>query len=123
MASVKTIIRIFSIWESGLLGMLDTVVPQLSNLPTSNTYTASGPIALTDQKSVVKGSFGTLAMTLGSGITDGQTIVIKRLGAAIVTLTATIDGVFTTLTLSTATPPYEALWLVWDAANATWELI
>ena len=88
-----------------------------------SVYTASGAISLSDTLSIINGSSGTLAMTLANGTTDGQTVLIKLLGAANATVTATIDGAsgnIVAMTASTSGTLKDSLRLRWSTADTTW---
>ncbi len=87
----------------------------------TQTYTASGAIAPTDNLSLVNAA-AAVAMTLGSGAVDGHPIVIKRYGAGAVTLTASIDGVAGSRVAMNSTAVKESVSLTWSAALATWLL-
>ncbi len=88
----------------------------------SNTYTASGTIAITDNLALVNGT-ATVAMTLAAGGTDGHALTVKRFGAGAMTLTATIDGTAGTQVLMNSVSLKEAVTLAWNAGNATWLLL
>ena len=88
----------------------------------SQVYTASGPIAVTDNVSLVNAP-GAVSMTLGNGTSDGHQIIVKRYGAGAVTLTTTIDGVAGTSILLNSATVKEAVTLAWDAAATTWLMI
>ena len=88
----------------------------------SNTYTASGAIAVTDNLALLNAS-SAAARTLAAGTTDGHYLRVKRYGSATATLTATIDGVAgATINMNSASLK-EAVELAWNAANATWLLL
>jgi hypothetical protein len=88
----------------------------------SNTYTASGIIAVTDNVALVNAS-APVVMTLAAGATDGHAVIVKRFGAGAVTLTATIDGSGGTSMLLDSASIHEAVTLAWNAANATWLIL
>jgi hypothetical protein len=85
----------------------------------TNTYTSSGAIDPTDSLSLVDSS-GAAAMTLASGAVDGHGIVIKRIGAGSVTVTASIDGTGGASVVADSPSIKEAFSLVWDAGRSTW---
>ena len=60
--------------------------------PITNTYTASGPVAVTDRLAVLNAT-ATLAMTLAAPTVDGQPMTIKRRGIGGFSLTLTLDDV------------------------------
>ena len=87
----------------------------------TNTYTAAGAIAVTDNLALVNAA-AAVSMTLGSGTVDGHPIVIKRFGAGSVTVTATIDGVAGSRVVMNSTTIKESVSLAWSSALATWLL-
>ena len=87
-----------------------------------NAYTASGVIAPTDTLSLLNGA-AALSLTLGSGTGDGQTLLIKNVGAANATITGNIDGTAGNVVTLTATPAgtvRDGVRLRWSAVDATW---
>jgi len=100
-------------------GVLSATAPAST---VSNTYTASGAIAVTDNIALVNAS-APVAMTLAAGATDGHLLVVKRFGAGAVTLTATIDGSGGTSVLLDSASIHEAVTLAWNAGNATWLIL
>lgn len=90
-----------------------------SSLPISNTYTASGAIAVTDRFALVN-SANACAMTLGAGTTDGQTLHVKRLGSGVVTVAGNFDGTAGAVLRADSASIRETLRLAWSAAMATW---
>lgn len=89
---------------------------------TRAAYTASGAISTANTLAVMNGSAGTLAMTLANGTADGQPILIKQLGTAAATVTATIDGASQTVALAagSAGTVRDALKLRWSTADTSW---
>ncbi len=87
----------------------------------TQTYTASGAIAVTDNLSLINAGIA-VSMTLGSGSVDGHPIVIKRYGAGAVTLTASIDGVAGSRAVMSSTTVKESVSLAWSSALSTWLL-
>jgi hypothetical protein len=88
----------------------------------SNTYTASGSIAITDNLALVNAT-AAVAMTLAAGGSDGHAVIVKRFGGGTVTLTATIDGAAGTAILMDSASIKETVVLAWNAGNATWLLL
>ena len=85
-------------------------------LPVSQTYTASGAIAITDALSLLD-SASAIAMTLANNTVDGYPIVIKNYGAGTATVTANIDGTSgSVVTLTTG----QRVKLVWCASLTTY---
>jgi hypothetical protein len=87
--------------------------------PISSTYTASGAISTSDRIALVN-SASAAAMTLGSGTTNGQVMVIKRYGAGSVTITANLDGVSNSSIVADSTTIKESVTLAWSASLSTW---
>lgn len=82
----------------------------------SNTYTVAGTLVSGDRLSVLN-SASAIAITVPAGYKDGQTAIIKNMGAGTATLTLNIDGVAST---STSLTTKSVLRLAWSAALATW---
>ena len=101
-------------------GVLSSTVTPVTVV--SSTYTASGTIAVTDNVALINAT-STAAMTLAAGATDGHEVIVKRFGAGMVTLTATIDGTPGTAILMNSVSIKEAVTLAWSAGNATWLML
>ena len=100
------------------LTMTAESIPALQNRYVSNTYTASGAIAVTDDISIVNAS-STTTMTLSSGLQDGHALQVKRMGSGNVVLTANMDGTSQSVTMSTVgLKGFENL--RWVASLGTW---
>lgn len=82
-------------------------------------YTASGAISPSDIVSVVNCS-ATCAMTLAASATDGFTHTVKSYGLGTITLSATIDGLSQTWTMTNPAAPYSSFSLLWSAALSTY---
>jgi len=96
----------------------------LANLlrPVSKVYTESGDISSSDRLAVVD-SESLACMVLASGLTDGQDLIIKRLGVGEAVITLTLDTwADSTITLGGLTTK-EAAGLVWMQAKQTWLLL
>lgn len=91
------------------------------NLPVSNTYTASGAIAIADSLAIVNAA-AAVVMTLANGTIDGHQIVVKRWGAGTVSLAARIDNSAQTLAMSN-TAVQESITLCWSTPLASYVLI
>ncbi len=87
----------------------------------TNTYTAAGAIAASDNLALVNAA-AAVSMTLGSGAVDGHPIVVKRYGAGAVTLIASIDGVAGSRVVMGSTTVKESVSLAWSSTLATWLL-
>lgn len=88
----------------------------------TNTYTASGTIAVGDSLALVNAA-SAASMTLDVGATDGHAIMVKRFGAGAVTLTATIDGGSGASIVMSSGSIKECVTLIWDAGDGTWLLV
>ncbi len=97
-------------------------MPAMAITTVSNTYTASGALAPTDNISLINAA-SAVTMTLAAGTADGHVVTVKRFGAGAVTLTASIDGAAGTQILMNSASLKEAVTLVWNVANATWLLM
>jgi hypothetical protein len=94
-------------------------VPNSPGVSVTNTYTASGTIAVTDELALIDSS-AAVSMSLANGSVDGKIIYIKRYGSGAVTLTADMDGTSgDALTLSTA----ECLQLAWQESLGTYLIL
>ncbi len=85
---------------------------------TSNTYTAAGAIAPTDDESVIN-TAAAVTMTLAAGA-GGHLVNIKRYGAGAVTVTASFDGASQSIVLNTTNAIKECWSARYNAALATW---
>lgn len=85
---------------------------------TTTVYTASGAISLSDQTAIIN-SANPVTMTLAAGSTSSQTLVIKRLGAGSVTITANLDGANSSIVASSSTTK-ESIMLAWYPTLSTW---
>jgi parallel beta-helix repeat protein len=98
-------------------------LPDLLPVPAvTNTYTASGPILPTDNVAVVDAET-TVDMTVGAGMADGHQLVVKRIGAGVVRVKATIDGTAATIIRMNSTTLKESASLAWSSGLATWLLL
>jgi len=98
-------------------------VPGVLPLPSvTNTYTASGTILPADNVAVVNAA-ATVNMTLDAGLVDGHQIVVKRMGAGTVRVTATIDGAAGTIIQMNSPSLKESASLAWSAGLASWLLL
>jgi hypothetical protein len=88
----------------------------------SNIYQATGAIAVSDKLALINAA-AAVSMSLAAGSTDGQVLVIKRLGAGAVTLTATIDGTTSSSIVLNSASLKEAVSLTWSQSLATWLMI
>ena len=119
MGAVGYIKTLLGTWRTALLAqdvILAAGIASKQDAEVITTYAASGAIALTDNKAVLDGTDGALAMTLADG-TAGQTIVI-------VCTNATNDCVTTPANLSdgstlTANAVGENVTLVFNGASWT----
>lgn len=84
----------------------------------TNTYTAAGPIAVTDDESVIN-SGSAITMTLAAG-TVSHLINIKRYGTGVVTVTANMDGASQSVVLNTTGTIRECLSLRWNVGLTSW---
>ena len=90
--------------------------------PVSTTYAASGAISTSDRIALIN-SASAAAMTLGSGATNGQVMVIKRLGAGSVTVTSNLDCVSNSTIVADSTTMKESVMLAWSASLSTWFIL
>jgi hypothetical protein len=84
------------------------------------TYTASGPIALTDDVSEVISTVP-VTMTLAAGTTNNRLHVVSQAGPGAVTLTAPIDGVSQSVSLNSTGPLRDSITLRWLADLSTYK--
>lgn len=90
-----------------------------TSLPVSTTYTSSGPITPSDRLALVN-SASDCSMSLGAGVSDGQTIQIKRFGAGVVAVTGNFDGVAGASLRADSPAVRESLRLTWASGLGTW---
>ena len=81
-----------AVTPAALFGLLQASDIPTSLTPITTTYTASGPVAVTDRLAVLSAT-ATLAMTLAAPTVDGQPMTIKRRGIGGFSLTLTLDDV------------------------------
>ena len=84
------------------------------------TYSASGPIAITDDVSEVS-SATPVTMTLASDTVDNRLHVISQAGPGAVTLTTVVDGVSQSVSLNAIGSLRDSLTLRWLAAPTTYK--
>lgn len=113
-----------AVQPAALTGYVQTSDSRLSDArpwsaPISSTYTASGAISTSDRIALIN-SASAAAMTLGSGTTNGQVMVIKRYGAGSVTITANLDGVSNSSIVADSATIKESVTLAWSASLSTW---
>ena len=89
---------------------------------TTTTYTASGAIAPTDRVADINAASG-VTMTLAAGPSDGHSLVIKRLGAGSVTITANLDGAAGSSVVADSALIKESLLLAWSSSLSTWKIL
>jgi hypothetical protein len=87
----------------------------------TNTYTASGAISPTDHVAAINAA-NAVTMTLASGSSNGQSLLIKRFGAGAVTITANLDGASSSIVADSATIK-ESVLLAWSSSLATWLIL
>ncbi len=98
-------------------------LPSVQPVPAvSSTYTASGAIQPADNVAIVNAA-GAVDMTLGAGLADGHLVVVKRIGAGAVRVTATIDGAAGTIIQMNSATLKESASLAWSAGLASWLLL
>jgi len=85
----------------------------------TTTYTASGAISTSDRIALIN-SASAVTMTLGSGTTNGNVMVIKRYGAGSVTITAHLDGVSNSSIVADSATIKESVTLAWSTSFSTW---
>jgi hypothetical protein len=94
----------------------------MPQLEVTSTYVAAGPISPTDTVALVNAA-SAVSMTLATGSVDGHELVVKRFGAGVVTLTASIDGASGTVIIMNSASLKEAVSLAWSQSLNTWLLI
>lgn len=87
----------------------------------ATTYTASGAISTTDRMALINAA-SAVTMTLAAGSSDGYTLLIKRLGAGAVTVTASLDGLSSSI-VADSTTIKESVLLVWSSNLSTWLIL
>ena len=83
----------------------------------TTTYTASGAIATSDSFSLIN-SATAVAMTVAAGTVDGQPLIINNYGAGTATVTLTLQGVSTPVSM----PSGSVLNVSWNVALSTYPL-
>ena len=99
----------------------DPSTPSPPLYATTNTYTTSGAIAPTDRVSLVN-TASAAAMTLAAGPSDGHGLLVKRLGAGAVTITASLDGTSSSI-VADSTTIKESVALAWSSSLGTWLIL
>ena len=87
----------------------------------TNTYSTSGAILPTDDVSVVN-SASAATMTLAAGPSDGHGLLVKRVGAGAVTITAILDGISSSI-VADSTTIKESVMLAWSSSLGTWLIL
>jgi hypothetical protein len=98
--------------------------PSISSPPlyaTTNTYTTSGAIAPTDRVSLINAA-SAAAMTLAAGPSDGHSLLVKRVGAGAVTITANLDSTISSI-VADSTTIKESVVLSWSSGLGTWLIL
>jgi hypothetical protein len=88
----------------------------------TTTYTASGAISPTDRVAVIN-TANAVSMTLASGSSNGQSLLIKRTGSGAVTITANMDGVSGASIVADSATIKESVLLAWSSSLATWLIL
>lgn len=87
----------------------------------TTTYTASGAILPTDNVSLVNAANPAI-MTLAAGPSDGHGLLVKRLGAGAVTITANLDSTISSI-VADSTTIKESVVLSWSSGLGTWLIL
>lgn len=87
----------------------------------TTTYTASGAITTTDRMAIINAA-SAVTMTLASGSSNGQSLLIKRVGAGAVTVTASLDGNSDSI-VADSTTIKESVLLSWSSSLSTWLIL
>jgi hypothetical protein len=87
----------------------------------TTTYTASGAILPTDNVSLVNAANPAI-MTLAAGPSDGHGLLVKRLGAGAVTITANLDSTISSI-VADSTTIRESVALSWSSGLGTWLIL
>jgi hypothetical protein len=84
-------------------------------------YTASGALSPTDNVSLVNAA-NAATMTLAAGPRDGHSLLVKRLGAGAVTITANLDSTISSI-VADSTTIKESVVLSWSSGLGTWLIL
>jgi hypothetical protein len=87
----------------------------------TTTYTASGALSPTDNVSLVNAA-SDATMTLAAGPSDGHSLLVKRLGAGAVTITANLDSIISSI-VADSTTIKESVVLSWSSGLGTWLIL
>jgi hypothetical protein len=112
--------------QAALDGKVDIGDARLSDfrppLYTATTaYTASGAISPSDRVAIINAA-GAVTMTLASGSSNGQSLLIKRFGGGAVTITANLDGASSSI-VADSTTIRESVSLAWSSSLSTWLIL
>ena len=99
----------------------DPNIPGPPLYATTNTYTTSGAIVPTDSVSLINAA-SAAAMTLAAGPSDGHGLLVKRLGAGAVMITASLDGTSSSI-VADSTTIKESVALAWSSSLGTWLIL
>jgi len=87
----------------------------------TTTYAASGALSPTDNVSLVNAA-STATMTLAAGPSDGHSLLVKRLGAGVVTIIVSLDGASSSI-VADSTTIKESVVLSWSSGLGTWLIL
>ena len=101
----------FDLIDAGVSGVTDV----------SNTYTAAGTIALTDNLSLIN-SASAVAITIPTGGTAASQLQIHNYGSGVATVSGTIEGAFNSVILQ-GNPAAASVTLWWLPSKSSWIVI